>query len=91
MRCALGASPADVIRLVLGAGARLAAIGMILGLGMFLSVERVLGSLVYGVGPNDPLTVLLAVVLLSVVSFVAALQPGLRALRVAPTESLRAE
>ena len=52
---ALGAGPGDVLRLVLGYGVRLAGIGLAIGIPVAAAASRLLGSLLYGVSPTDPL------------------------------------
>src|SRR5262249_31141018 len=59
IRIALGARPAHVRRMLLREGVRLAALGVFLGLGGALLLTRLMSSLLYGVGPRDPVTFLL--------------------------------
>ncbi|MET0556900.1 MAG: ABC transporter permease [Vicinamibacteria bacterium] len=91
VRLALGARPRDVLRLVLGQGARLAAVGI--GAGALLSalVGRVLGSLLYGVSALDPVAYAAAAAILFAVAGVATLVPALTAARVDPLRALRAD
>jgi putative ABC transport system permease protein len=67
VRVALGAQPRDVIRLVLGEGARLAVLGAILGLAAAAALTRFMDSLLFGVAARDPLTFLAVAVSLRVV------------------------
>jgi predicted permease len=91
IRVALGARPARVLRLVLGQGLRLAAWGIALGLGGALAFSRVLRSLLFGVTPDDPLTMVSVAGVLGAVALVAAYVPARRALRVNPAVALRSE
>jgi ABC-type antimicrobial peptide transport system permease subunit len=91
VRLALGAGPADVIRLVLGRGAALGLAGTALGLLLSLAVGRALSRILYGVGAWEPLPLAsIAGVLLAVV-LVASLLPARRAAAVDPLTALRAE
>lgn len=91
VRLALGARPAEVLRMVLNSGMRLAGLGAALGVAGALVLSRVMGSILYGVAPHDPLTFAVAVVLLMGVALVACLVPARRAMRVDPAVTLRAE
>jgi predicted permease len=89
IRFALGAQPADVRRMVLREGLMLAAGGVAIGLaGAFLATGA-LTSLIYGVSPRDPLTLIGSALLLTVVTAVAAYIPARRATAVSPLETLR--
>jgi predicted permease len=91
IRMALGASPREVRRLVLGEGARLLGLG--LGLGLLLSalVARVLSGMLYEVSAADPATFTLAPVLLGLATLLACELPARRATRVMPMTALRHE
>lgn len=91
VRVALGARPADVARLVVGEGLRLLGLGVVLGLAVAVAATRALGSMLYGVSPADPLTFAAIALLLAGVAPLASYLPARRALRVDPTEALRAE
>jgi predicted permease len=91
VRMALGARPASVLRLVLGRSARLAAIGIAIGLLAALAAGPILGSLLFGVRPRDPLTLATAGVVLFLLSLTASYLPARRATRVDPVVALRAE
>jgi len=89
IRVALGASRADVLRLVLGQGLWLTVIGLTLGLVASFGLTRFISSLLYGVNANDPLTVFAVVVVLGAMSLVACYLPAHRAVRADPVASIR--
>ena len=89
LRLALGAQPSEVVRLVLGTGARLAAGGVALGLMLALWLTRTVAAQLYGVTPTDPLTLAAASALLFIVVLLATLVPALRVTRVDPMTALR--
>jgi predicted permease len=91
VRMALGARPSDVARLVLKDGARLAAFGVLLGLGLAAGVGRVLRSILYGVSGADPLAFAGMAALLAAVALFASWLPARRASRVDPLTALRYE
>ena len=89
IRMALGADSRQVSTLVLRQGMLLALIGVTLGLGGSLALTRLMSGLLYGVGPNDPLTFASVSVLLVAVTLLAQLVPARRAARVDPMIALR--
>jgi putative ABC transport system permease protein len=91
VRSALGAAPADIMRTVLGQGARLAAIGLALGIVGALAFARLLETLLFGVGAADPLTLGAVSAVLALVAVAACVVPARRALRVDPMTALRSE
>jgi putative ABC transport system permease protein len=91
VRLALGASTAQVLRLVLRQGLGAVLIGIALGLGGALAVTRLLGGLLVGVAPNDPLTFLLTPALLAAIAVLASSLPAHRASRLDPLAALRQE
>jgi putative ABC transport system permease protein len=91
IRQALGATRADVLRLVFGEGLRLAAIGGALGLGAALGLARFLEGLLFGVRPADPATFVAVPLLLLAVSLAACWIPARRALALDPATALRVQ
>ena len=91
IRMALGARRHDVIRLVLRQGAALASAGIILGLTGAFALTRLLASLLYEVGPTDPLTFLAVPIVLVTVAMLACWLPARRAAQVDPIVALRTE
>ena len=91
VRLALGAERADVLRLVLRQGGVLTALGVGVGIVGAWGATRALGSMLYGVGPMDPVSLLATTVLLSGVALLACLLPARRATKVDPMVALRAE
>ncbi|NIR44039.1 MAG: ABC transporter permease [Gemmatimonadetes bacterium] len=91
VRVAIGARAADVLRLVLGQGMRLAALGIVVGVLVAVALARVLQSQLYGVGAADPLVLAAVIVILSGIAALACYVPARRATRVNPVEALRHE
>jgi ABC-type antimicrobial peptide transport system permease subunit len=91
VRMALGAGPGDVLRLVLGYGIRLAGIGLAIGIPIAAAASRLLGSLLYGVSPTDPLVFVAVSVTLMAVATAACYMPARRAMRLDPLQALRNE
>jgi putative ABC transport system permease protein len=91
LRSALGATPRNILQLVVGQGARLAIIGLAAGLFGAFALTRSLRALLYGVGPNDPTTLVGATVLLLAATLAACLVPAVRAIRVDPSQAFRTD
>ena len=91
VRLALGARRADVVRLVLGKGLRLAGLGVFVGLIAALGLTGVVESLLIGVSATDPLSFAAVAVMLFAVAAVASYVPAVRATRVDPLVALRAQ
>lgn len=89
VRLALGADRGTLLRLVVGEGLRLAGIGIAIGLAGAFGAGRLLASLLFGVRPEDPVTLAGATLVLLVVAVLATLVPARRALRADPLEVLR--
>ena len=91
VRMSLGARAGQVRTMVVMEGARVLAIGLVLGaLGSMLAT-RVLEGMLFGVAPRDPVTLVAVAAIMSVVGVTAALVPAVRASSVEPVEALRAE
>jgi ABC-type antimicrobial peptide transport system permease subunit len=88
---ALGASRIGVLRMVLSQGARLAAIGVVIGLAASIALTQLMGSMIYGVSATDPLTFIGVAVILTLVALAACYIPARRAMRVDPVVALRYE
>jgi predicted permease len=91
VRIALGAQASDILRLVLGHGARLASIGIISGALAAFAMTRLLSSMLFGVSPTDPLTFVGVAILLVLVTLASCYLPARRASRVDPMIALRCE
>lgn len=91
IRMSLGATAGQVRRLVLGEGGALLATGLAVGIVGALGAARLLRTLLFGVSPNDPITLLAVASLLAVVGLLACLVPAMRAARVDPAAALRAD
>lgn len=91
VRMALGARPADVIRMVVGHGLRMALGGLALGACLFAAISGVLESLLYEVSARDPLVLLATAAILLGAALLASYLPARRASAADPVEALRAE
>jgi predicted permease len=91
VRMALGARRVDVLRLVLGQGAHMAALGVAIGIGVSLAITRLMSSLFFGISATDPWTFAGVALLLSFLALAASYIPARRAMRVDPVKALRYE
>ena len=91
IRMAVGASRADILRIVMTNALRLIVPGVFLGLALALALSRLLSSLLFNVGPHDPLTFAGVTGLLILVAILATLVPASSATRVNPTVALRCD
>jgi putative ABC transport system permease protein len=89
IRMALGAGRAEVLKLVLGSGSRLVAIGLLAGIVLAVAGTRLMRVLLFGISPTDPLTYASVVAGLAAVAMVACWVPARRALRANPLDALR--
>jgi ABC-type antimicrobial peptide transport system permease subunit len=87
----LGASAADVVKMVLKAGLQMAGVGLGLGFLGALALTRLLASLLFGVGARDPVTMVGVGAILALVAFLASYGPARRAAKVDPMICLRYE
>ena len=91
VRMALGARPGSVVALVVAQGVRPAVVGLVVGLGGALALSSVLKSMLYGVGPRDPVSLGVVAFVLALVAVLASYIPARRASRVDPLTALRAD
>ena len=89
IRMALGASGADILRLVVGDGLRLALAGIVVGLAASFALTRLMTSLLYHTSATDPLTFAASAAVFAAVAALASYLPARRALRINPTDALR--
>jgi predicted permease len=91
IRTALGASPPQVMGMIIGQGMKLALIGVVVGVVSALAATRPLAAILYQVTPNDPLTFIAVPIVFAVVAAAACCIPARRAMRVDPLVALRYE
>jgi putative ABC transport system permease protein len=91
LRMALGASRFDILCLVSWEGLRLIALGGAMGLGLALGISRLFKSLLFSIGPYDPMTFVAVALLLVLVATAATLIPARAAMRLEPGDALRYE
>ena len=91
VRVALGARRPDLVRLVVGEGVRIIALGTAIGVGVALLAGRFVSDLLYGVSERDPATYVGVIATLLVVAVAASILPALRASRADPNLALRSE
>ena len=89
VRMALGAQKFDVLRMVLKDGARMTLAGVIIGVVGALALTRLMGNMLYGVRPTDPLTFVSVAAVLAAIAMLACYVPARRAMKVDPMEALR--
>jgi predicted permease len=91
IRIALGADRWQVLGLVLGEAGKLVAIGLVIGIALAAAAAQAAGSMLYGLKPHDPLTIVMAAFLLALVAVPASFLPARRAARLEPMIALREE
>jgi putative ABC transport system permease protein len=91
VRMALGARQSDVMKMVMGQGLRLTAIGLGIGLCAAFGAVRLLAPLLYGIGANDPATMAAVAAGLTAIALTACYLPARKAMRVDPSVALRYE
>jgi putative ABC transport system permease protein len=89
IRMAIGAKRADVVRMILREAVVLSVTGLFVGTGLALGAAQAAKSMLYGLKPRDPLTLVLAIVTLSVVATLASFLPAYRASKLDPLTALR--
>jgi ABC-type antimicrobial peptide transport system permease subunit len=88
---ALGAQSGDVLQMVLKQGARLATVGVVIGISAAFALTRLMANLLFGVTAHDPLTFVSVAVLLMLVVLLACYIPARRATHINPSIALRYE
>jgi len=91
IRMALGAQRSDVLQMVLGEGARLAALGVVTGIAASLAITRLMSTLLFDISATDPMTFAGVAIFLSLVALLACYIPARRAMHVDPMVALRDE
>jgi putative ABC transport system permease protein len=91
IRLALGAVPANVLRMILLQGAKLALIGIVFGVGAGIALTRLLSTMLFEVKATDPLTFAVGALILFAAALAACLIPARRATKVSPLVALRYE
>ena len=91
VRMALGAPPSHVMRLVLGQGARMALLGVVIGIAAALALTRLMANQLFGISSHDPLTFAAVGLLLTLVALLACYIPARRAVKVDPLVALKYE
>ena len=91
VRLALGAEPSLLARMIVSEAARMAVLGLVPGVLGGYAAARAMSALLFGVRPDDPLTISAAAGLCLLTAVVGALPPAIRAARVDPMSALRAE
>ncbi len=91
IRIALGAQWSDVVSLVVGDGARVVIVGVLVGVVIALAAGRLVATLLYGIAPHDPMVLAGAAIALSIVGVIASAVPSVRAARVDPVAALRTD
>jgi putative ABC transport system permease protein len=91
VRMALGATPPNIGRLVVGRGLKQLAVGAVLGLAIAFALTRLMGELLYGVSPTDPVVFSSVIGIIALVGLAACWLPARRAARLDPLKALRHE
>jgi predicted permease len=91
IRMALGATARDVVRMIVGEGARMALVGLLIGLALAIGVGKLAGKFLFGITGGDPITFTLIPIALAAVALLACWLPARRATRVNPMTALRCE
>jgi ABC-type antimicrobial peptide transport system permease subunit len=88
---ALGAHASRVGTMVVRQSVQFAVAGIVIGIAVTVAITRVLGSVLYGVSPTDPTTLIAVSVIMLLIAVLASYVPAQRAMSVDPVEALRAD
>jgi putative ABC transport system permease protein len=91
IRLALGASPREIVWMLLRDGARMTLVGVAIGLPLAIALGRLLSVAIFEVSPYDPLVLTMAPLVLAAAAALATYLPARRGMRVSPLEALRVE
>jgi putative ABC transport system permease protein len=91
LRLAIGAEPAQLIRLVVAGAGRLLAGGLVLGIVLTIAADRLLRGVLFGVSPFDAVALAASTLVLAIVAAVAVTAPAIKVARIAPVEALRGD
>jgi putative ABC transport system permease protein len=89
IRLALGGEPSAMLRMVVGQGLRLVAVGVVFGVGASLLSARLMRTVVFGISPSDPRVLLAVPLALTIVAAIACAAPARRAAGLDPAAVLR--
>jgi putative ABC transport system permease protein len=89
VRIALGAPSANILNLVVRRGIKLVTAGLVIGMVLAILLTHLIGSILYGVSSFDPITLVVAALILGLVATFACVLPALRAVRISPITVLR--
>jgi len=91
VRIAMGANRPAILRLVMGQGLQLAALGIVIGCALALALSQALRGMLFAIAPTDPLVFVVVPILLLATAAAATAVPALRASRIDPIQALRSE
>ncbi|MBV9272930.1 MAG: ABC transporter permease [Verrucomicrobia bacterium] len=89
VRIAIGAEPANIVTLVTSQGLRIVCLGLLIGIIAGIGLAQLIGNVLYGVSPTDPLTLAISTLVLGFAALLACLLPAFRAIRIDPIAALR--
>jgi predicted permease len=91
IRLAIGARPRNVVALILGDAAKVAAAGLVIGLGAAAALTKLMAAMLYGIGQHDPITFSGVALFVALLALVASAVPATRAARIDPLLAMRAD